>query len=123
MLMSGSVSPMWFISSSDYARQVVTSLQSGSIESKDYVVQGPIAYTLDEAAKVFIENHNGSKLKIAKAPIGLMKLIARVSQKINYGVNICEALNQYPEKFESANTWKELGEPKITIQEFAKSFK
>ena len=66
MLMSGSVSPMWFISSSDYARQVVTSLQSGSIESKDYVVQGPIAYTLDEAAKVFIENHNGSKLKIAK---------------------------------------------------------
>jgi len=37
------------------------------------------------------------------------------SQKMNYVAHICEALNKYPEKFESETTWKDLGKPAITL--------
>jgi hypothetical protein len=30
-------------------------------------------------------------------------------QRFNYGWHICEALNKYPEKMDSQQTWNELG--------------
>jgi hypothetical protein len=60
-------------------------------------------------------------LKIIKAPIGIMKFLGSFIQKLNYGWHICEALNKYPEKFESEKTWKELGSPSITLADYAKN--
>lgn len=110
---------MYFISADDYGQQVVNSFNLLSVKNKEYVVQGPEAFTAKEAAKVFKQFHTKEKLSISWVPLGLLKFIGIFSQKINYGAKIVEALNNYPEKFEAEQTWKELGTPITTLKDFA----
>jgi len=113
---------MYFISGEDYGRQVARSFQVLKTENKEYVVQGLEGFTADEAAEEFRKHHTSEKLTISKAPLGLLKLLGTFSQKINYGAHIIEALNKYPEKFESEKTWEELGKPVVTLKAFAKKY-
>ena len=53
--------------------------------------------------------------------MGIIKFFSRFNQTMDYGVRICEALNKYPEKFESENTWSELGKPTITLRAFTQN--
>ena len=119
-LLGNSLFPMWFIAASDYAKQVAKSFQIAGNENKEYTIQGPEAFTFNEAAKIFARNYTKAKLKPLKAPAGLMKFLGNFSQRLNYGWHICEALNKYPEKFESEITWKELGIPSVTLVDYAK---
>jgi uncharacterized protein YbjT (DUF2867 family) len=112
---------LWFIAADDYALQVVNSFNILKDESKEYIIQGPEAFTADEAAREFISNYSREKLSISKAPIGLLKLLGRFIRKVNYVSHIVEALNKYPEKFEADNTWRELGTPETTLKAFARN--
>jgi uncharacterized protein YbjT (DUF2867 family) len=115
-----SIRPMWFIAAEDYAKQVARSFAKDETGNKEYIVQGPEAYTFDEAAKLMIENYQKEKLGMLRLPLGVAKLIGNFSRKINYAWHICEALNKYPEKFESQTTWDELGKPVMRMSDFAK---
>ncbi len=119
-MVGDSIMPMWFIAAEDFGKQVVNSFAIAGNESKEYAIQGPDPYTFSEANKIFINNYKKATLKVMKAPIGLMKFFGNFSAKFNYVWHICDALNKYPEKFESEQTWKELGKPEITLAAFAK---
>jgi len=120
MLAGNSKCPMWYIAGDDYGRQVAKAFQVVKQgESAEFVVQGPEPFTADEAASVFLENYPKEKLSVMKAPLVLLKLVGKISYKVNYGANIIEALNNYPEKFEAQPTWDVLGKPTITLKEFA----
>lgn len=122
MLLAGtSKYRQYFIAVADYAKQVVNAFKTNTSESKEYVVQGPESFTTDEAVAEFINHYPKATLKISRAPFGLIRFLGTFSQKLNYGYHILEALNNYPEKFEAANTWEELGKPTVTIKDFAKS--
>jgi len=122
MLLAGTSShPQYFIAVADYAKQVVNAFKNNPADNKEYVVQGPEAFTTDQAVTEFIKNYTKASLTILRAPFGLIKFLGKFSQKLNYGAHIIEALNNYPEKFEAKNTWDELGVPPITIKEFAAS--
>lgn len=60
--------PMWFIAASDYAKQVARSFEIAGNENKEYIIQGPEAFTSDVAAKIFIANYKKKKLSTLKAP-------------------------------------------------------
>jgi uncharacterized protein YbjT (DUF2867 family) len=109
---------MYFISAIDFGKQVARAFQTGKV-NKEYVVQGLEGFTADEAAEVFVKHHTKEKLVISRAPLGLLKFIGIFSPMMNYVGNIIEALNNYPEPAPDANTWNDLGKPKITLQEFA----
>jgi uncharacterized protein YbjT (DUF2867 family) len=111
--------PQHFIAAEDYARQVVRAFQTNKGESKEYVVQGPEAFTTDQAVELFRQHYKKSTLTVSRAPFGLIKFLGNFSQKMNYGHHIIEALNNYPERFEAQNTWEELGKPAITLKEFS----
>ncbi len=121
LLAGESKAPMYFIAGEDYGRQVAWSFRLLTSESKEYAIQGTDAYTWDEGAKVFIENYSKAKLKIMKAPLGMVKLMGRVNSKSNYAYKILTALNNYPEKFEAEQTWNELGKPSLTLATYAQS--
>lgn len=122
ILLSGtSRCKMHFISAEDYGNQVARSFQLLTTESRDYAVQGPEAFTADEAAVEFIKHYKKEKLTIARAPLGLLKILGLFSARMDYASHIIEALNNYPEKFEAENTWSELGKPTTTIRQFAES--
>ena len=121
MMIGHSVAPMWFIAAEDYAKQVAKSFQRDDMDNREYAVQGLEPFTFDEAAQVLIANYSKSHLKVMKAPMGIVKFLGLFNSRLNYGTNICDALNKYPEKFESEQTWRELGKPSITLAEYAKS--
>lgn len=113
--------PMWFIAASDYANQVARSFEIAGNENKEYTIQGPEALRSDEAAKIFLANYKKTKLSILKAPMWIMKFLGIFIQRFNYGWHICEALNKYPEKMDSQQTWNELGKPVTRLADYAKS--
>ncbi len=114
-----SVAPMWFIAGEDYGRQVAQSFRLLTNENREYSIQGPEPFTFGEANGVFAGHYKKAKLGRLKAPIGLMKFLGVFSPTYNYAWHIIDALNNYPEKFESETSWKELGKPGITLAAYA----
>ncbi|MBX2945203.1 MAG: NAD(P)H-binding protein [Cyclobacteriaceae bacterium] len=109
----------YFIAAADYGLQVARSFQRYPNENKEYAIQGLEGFTTDEAYAVFKQHYKKEKLGIMRAPVGLIKFFGLFAQGLNYGSKIIEALNKYPEKFQSEQTWEELGKPVITLKEFA----
>jgi nucleoside-diphosphate-sugar epimerase len=122
LLAGKSEAPMWFIAAKDYGIQVAWAFKKAGSSNQEYPVQGLHPYTFDEAAKIFIENCK-KKFTTLKTPLAPLKLFGLMSNKLSYAANICEALNKYPEKFESEHTWNELGKPSTTLAEYAASIK
>jgi nucleoside-diphosphate-sugar epimerase len=122
MLAGKSEAPMWFIAAKDYGVQVAWALKKAGDSNQEYVVQGLEPFTSDEAAKVFTENVK-SNIKIMRAPLAPLKYLGIFNQRMNYAYHICEALNKYPEKFESENTWNDLGKPSTTLADYVASLK
>jgi uncharacterized protein YbjT (DUF2867 family) len=118
LLAGKSEAPMWFIAAKDYGIQVAWAFKKAGNSNQEYPVQGQHPYTFDEAVKVFIDNYK-KKLTTFRSPLVPLKLLGLMSNKINYTANICEALNKYPEKFESEKTWNELGKPSTTLAQYA----
>ena len=122
MLAGKSEAPMWFIAGKDYGVQVAWALKQAGDSNQEYTIQGLEPFTFEEAAKVFCDNYK-SPVKPMKVPLAPLKFLGIINQRINYTYNICEALNKYPEKFESENTWNDLGKPSTTLAEYAASLK
>lgn len=122
MVAGKSEAPMWFIAGKDYGVQVAWALKKAGDSSQEYSIQGLEPFTFDEAAKVFIQNVK-TPIKIMKAPLAPLKYLGLVNQRVNYAYHICEALNKYPEKFESENAWNDLGKPSTTLADYAASLK
>lgn len=122
MLANGSKVPNWFISATDYANQVGNALEKSGPVNQEYVVQGPEALNWEEASQIVIDNYH-RKLKPLRMGLGIMRFLGNFNNTLNYGANILTALYNYPERFESEITWRELGEPKITMADYARSLK
>lgn len=120
-LLGKSIAPMWFIAAADYAKQVARSFEIAGNNNKEYNIQGTEAFTFDEAAKIFIKNYQKAKLSTMRLPFGLVKFIGSFVQQLNYAWHICEALNKYPEKMDSQQTWNELGKPVTRLADYTKS--
>ena len=120
MLVNGTVAKMWFVAASDYGKQVANAFRIAGNSDQEYIVQGETGYDFKEAAKIFAGNYKPG-VKIMAAPLAVLRLLGVFNQKMNYGARICEALNNYPEKFESQKTWKDLGKPTITLEEYTRS--
>lgn len=112
--------PMWYISGADYGKQVVKSFELSHLPSREFSIQGLEGFIADEAAKVFTENYTREKLGIMKAPIGLFKGLGLFSRPMNFLAHIMTALNNYPEQFESKETWEILGKPTETLASYAR---
>jgi uncharacterized protein YbjT (DUF2867 family) len=110
---------MGFITAHDYGRQVARAFALPAGESREYVVQGPERLTYAEAARRYVE-HVPEKLRVVTAPVGVLQFLGLFSPQLNYAGHILEALNRYPEQFEAAETWRELGTPTTTVEEFAR---
>ena len=48
----------------------------------------------------------------------MLKFMGLFSNKFIYGAKIVDALNNYPEKFESERTWEDLGKPETRFIDY-----
>jgi uncharacterized protein YbjT (DUF2867 family) len=126
MLVNGSVAKMWFVAAEDYGKQVATAFEiagnnpQGPVVNQEYAIQGDVGYDWNAVAEIFLGNYK-KPAKTMTLPLAVLKFLGNFSQKMSYAARICEALNKYPEKFESENTWKDLGKPQITLAGYVKS--
>jgi nucleoside-diphosphate-sugar epimerase len=120
LLVGKSEAPMWFIAAKDFGMQVAWAFKKADSQNQEYAIQGPEAFTFEQAAQIFI-THYKKKISLVKAPLLPIKLLGTVSHKLNYAANIIEALNKYPEKFESEASWRDLGTPSTTLVQYAAS--
>jgi len=110
----------WYIAARDYGEQVARAFRRAQDEqNQEYIIQGPEALTQHEAAKRFVTAYKKEKLFILTTSPILMQLGALFSQQADYGLHITKAINKYPEVFEAAQTWADLGKPCTTVDQFA----
>ena len=119
MMVNGSVAKMWFVAAEDYGKQVAKAFQVADGNNQEYTIQGEIGYDWNAVAEIFFRNYK-MPAKAMRLPLGVLKFLGNFSQKMNYAARICEALNKYPEKFESEKTWNDLGKPSITLTDYVK---
>ncbi len=109
-----------FISAFDYSRMVTRSIELNFSESNEFVIQGLESLTTEEAAKIFVKEYKKENLKISKSPLFVLKFLGLFIPNMKFTAKICEALNNYPEKFQGEEAWKILGKPTLRISDFAK---
>lgn len=112
--------PQWFIDGDDYGRQVARSFEMESAARRDYPVQGPEPLLPDRAAEIFVEHYTAEPLRIKRTPLWPLRLAGLVKPGLRDLWSIIEALNKYPERFQSETTWRELGKPETTLVAFAR---
>jgi uncharacterized protein YbjT (DUF2867 family) len=110
----------WYISARDYGKQVAQAFRLAQGEqNQEYIIQGPQALTQHEAAERFVAAYKKEKLIVLTTSPFLLQVGRLMSQQADYGLHITEALNNYPEVSEAAQTWADLGKPLTTVEQFA----
>lgn len=109
---------MFLVAGSDFGEQVVNAFRLDK-GNQEYAVQGLEGLTAEEAAQLFAYHYKKTKIKVKKAPLGLLKFLGMFSHKYDYFANLVTSLNNYPERFESERTWQELGKPQKTLGDYA----
>lgn len=113
--------PNYWIAGRDYGAQVARSFQIAAAAGREYFVQGPEPMTYDEAAFRFARSSK-KRVRVAKLPLALLQCLGAFSQAMDFNARMIGTVLRYPEEFRAAETWKELGKPSTTIEEFAQSY-
>jgi uncharacterized protein YbjT (DUF2867 family) len=110
----------WWITGADFGRQVARSFAIPEAENREYVVQGPEPMTYNEAARRFAR---AAPIKVARLtlPLLFIQVAGIASPPMRFSGRIMRTVLRYPETFKAADTWRELGRPSTTIEEFARS--
>jgi uncharacterized protein YbjT (DUF2867 family) len=123
LLAGDQVTKSWWIGTRDYGSMVAEAFRQEHQENREYPVQGPEPFSMEEAADQFIRYYKPANLKKLKTPMWVFKALKPFSKTVDFQYNILHAINHYDEKFISENTWNELGKPQQTLKDFAGSIK
>ncbi len=115
-----SLHPSYWIAGRDMARQVARSFELPGEDSREYVIQGPEAMTYDEVAHRFARASRAPRIAL-KLPLATFRALGLVSRTMDFNYRVTRAILDYPEEFRAERTWRELGRPTTTIEQFARS--
>lgn len=108
-----------WVSSDDYAKAVVAAIQRPHLWNKHYPIQGTEAMDPETAMKRFIAVYD-PMLKIKSFPVWMIRIIGFFSPHMRFLAHLFGYFERQPDPFYSEITWKELGKPTISIEEFAR---
>jgi uncharacterized protein YbjT (DUF2867 family) len=109
----------YWISGRDFGRQVARSFAIPEAANHEYVVQGPEAMTYNEAARRFVQAV-GTQRRLM-LPLFFIHIAGIVSPSMRFNGRIMGTVLRYPERFGAEDTWRDLGRPTTTIEEFART--
>jgi uncharacterized protein YbjT (DUF2867 family) len=108
----------WWITGSDFGRQVARSFALPEAANREYAVQGPEPVSYSEAARRFA-------LAVEKRRLTLLLFFVHVagivSPSMRFNGRIMRTVLRYPETLRAEETWRDLGRPSTTIEEFART--
>ena len=110
----------WWIAGADFGRQVAQSFAIPEAANREYVVQGPEPMTYNEAARRFARAVSTRTQRLT-LPLLFIHVAGVASPPMRFNGRIMRTVLRYPETFKATDTWRELGKPAITIEEFARA--
>jgi len=119
VLAGASHHPNYWIAGRDLGAQVARAFQLPQAKGRDYVLQGPELVTYEEAARRYAQGI-GVNMRVVTLPLILLRLAGLFSTSMRFNARILRTVLRYPEVFKAADTWRDLGAPTITIEDFAK---
>jgi uncharacterized protein YbjT (DUF2867 family) len=109
----------YWIAGADLGAQVARAFQLPQTAGRDYVLQGPELVTYEDAARRYARGR-GRKMRVVMLPLAMLRVAGLFSTSMRYNARILRTVLRYPEEFKATDTWRDLGRPTITIEDFAK---
>ncbi len=119
VLAGASRHPNYWIAGADLGAQVARAFQLPQSAGRDYVMQGPELVSYEEAARRYAQG-NGMKMRVVTLPLALLRVLGLFSTSMRFNARILRTVLRYPEEFKAEEAWRDLGQPTITIEDFAK---
>ena len=114
--------PMYWIAGEDYARQVLSALrQSNTLKQHTFNVQGREAFTFTQAVQHYVQA-SAQGFSTGYLPLWTLRLGGWFSAEQQAHYELLRHYNQRYERFISAETWRLLGEPQLTLEQFARTW-
>jgi uncharacterized protein YbjT (DUF2867 family) len=110
----------YWIAARDFGRQVARALALPETAGRDYVVQGPELVSYEDAAQRYARAKNGA-LRVVMVPLWVLQLLGLFSTSMRFNARMLRTVLRYPEQFKAETTWRDLGRPTTTIEDFAKA--
>lgn len=112
--------PMYWIAGEDYGRQVETALLTSNAANRSYPVQGPEPLTFRDAFRRFARAFHRRTL-VLPFPRAMTRLIGCFDPRALYFSDLLEVCMRHAGRFESADTWRDLGTPRMSVEDYARS--
>ena len=109
----------YWIAGRDLGRQVARSFAIPEAANREYVVQGPEPMTYNEAARRYVRE--ASIPRRLTLPLFFIDIAGIVSPSMRFNGRMMRTVLRYPERFEAEDTWRDLGRPATTIEEFGRT--
>jgi uncharacterized protein YbjT (DUF2867 family) len=116
--------PIYFISASDYSRQLINAIGNSKAFNKDYPIQGKEGLPHKVAAEEFFRIYS-PEIKVNAMPGALLSILALLNKQMKVVKAMERYFKHYKEEFmaEASGTFADLGEPQFTLKEYAKYLK
>lgn len=116
--------PIYFISASDYSRQLINAIGNPKAFNKDYPIQGKEGWVHKEAAEEFFRIYS-PEVKVSVMPGAILSIMALLNKQMKVVKAMERYFKHYREEFfaEASDTFADLGEPQLGLKEYAESLK
>jgi len=119
VLAGASHHPNYWIAGADLGRQVARAFALPQAAGCDYVMQGPELASYEEAAERYARA-NGAHMRVVRLPLWILQILGLFSTSMRFNARILRTVLRYPEEFKAEEAWRDLGQPTVTIEDFAK---
>ena len=109
----------YWIAGRDFGRQVARSFAIPEAANREYVVQGPEPMTYNEAARRYVGA--AAIPRLLTLPLFFIDIAGIVSPSMRFNGRMMRTVLRYPERFKAQDTWRDLGRPATTIEEFGRT--
>lgn len=116
--------PIYFTNCLDFSKHIANAVGNSDAFFKEFPIQGLDGYKHPEAASMFYSVYN-KDVKVNKLPSGLIGFLAFFKKEFKMLKHMSDYFNQFTETFlaEDCETYKVLGNPKLTLSEYAYKLK
>jgi len=115
---------IYFTNAYDYSQHLANAIGNINAYNKEYPVQGKEGFIHSEAAKIFLGIYS-PKVKVKELPDGIINIIALFNKEMKLVKAMSSYFKHSKEVFQAveSGTYKDLGEPKLSLKEYAEKLK
>ncbi|WP_299557156.1 NAD(P)H-binding protein [Seonamhaeicola sp.] len=113
--------PMYYTNTIDLAENIYNTIGNSDTYNKSFTIQGKEGMSFPDAARIFLSEFN-AEVQVKEYPIEIIHQLGLPSvEEEQFMEQLLTYVEQLKEEQISESTWKVLGEPQLSIKQFAKT--